>query len=155
MEWADQVRVIGGRIERPQRAPKAAILAVFEDDGVPALPVVRRLDQGKGEIAQRALVVGQVIDRDRTASLRCGLLSDPGMNIVVDQRLLQPAEIADAGAAAKDQESEDGKRRCRAERTDSRRHRCNNFQRRLMRRRPPLAAGGGICGSALSATGSA
>jgi hypothetical protein len=81
------------------------------------------------------------------------LLSDPGMNIIVHQRLLQPAKIADAGAAAKDQESEDG--RCRAERTDSRRHRCGNFQRRLMRRRPPLAAGGGICGSALSATVSA
>jgi len=55
MERADQVRVIGGRIEGPQRAPKDAILAVFEDHGIPALPVVGRLDQGKGEIAQRAL----------------------------------------------------------------------------------------------------
>src|SRR4029077_11796703 len=121
----------------------------------PALPVVRRLDQGKGEIAQRALVVGQIIERDRAADMNRRLLSDPGVNVCVDQRLLQPAEIADAGAAAKNQESEDGERRCRAERMDSRRHRGDNFQQRLMRRRPPLAAGGGICGSALSATGSA
>ena len=69
---------------------------------------------------------------------------------------LQPAEIADAGAAAKDQKSEDGKSGAVARSGRTRGDiDCNNFQRRLMRRRPPLSAGGGVCGSALSATGSA
>ena len=94
-------------------------------------------------------------DRDRTAGLRCGLLSDPGVNVVVDQRLLQPAEIADAGAAAKDQESEDGKRRGRAKRTEL----AATSQQQLSAAPHAAAAaiggGGGICGSAFSAAASA
>ena len=67
------------------------------------MPIVGRLDQRKGEIAQRAFVVGEIVGGDRRADAGRGLLADPGMDIVGDQRVAQSAEIADAGAAGKNE----------------------------------------------------
>ena len=104
-----QMPVISGRIERPQFALERSLGAVFVDHGVPADPVVRRLDQGKRKIAQRVFVLGEVIGGDRRTGAGRSFLADPGMNIVGDERIAQPAEIADAGAAGKREQRKDGK----------------------------------------------
>ena len=73
--------------------------AVFIEDGVPAVAIVRRFDQRKSEVPQRALVIGQSGEGYGAPSMRCGLLTDPGVDVVGDDGGSEPPEIADAGAA--------------------------------------------------------
>src|SRR5271156_1452677 len=103
--------VIGGRVDYPQTEPELAFYAVFIKHGVPADAIVGRLDQRKRKVAQGALVVGEIVQRDGSTGTRRRLLADPGVDVVGNERRLQPAEVADAGAAAKHQNNESGQGR--------------------------------------------
>src|SRR5579871_3230501 len=96
---AVQMRVIDRRIVDPQFAPERTVKTVFIDHGVPALSIVRRLDQRKSQVAQRALVFGETTGGNRRAGAGCGLPPYPIVDVVPDIEPLQPTEIADAGAA--------------------------------------------------------
>jgi hypothetical protein len=97
-------------------------LAVFVNHRIPTDSVIGRLDQRKREVAQGALVLGEIVERDWRTGARRGFLTDPGVDVVGDDRLLQPAEIADAGIAGSWQQSKDDKsqRRCAATSTCAR-----------------------------------
>jgi hypothetical protein len=56
----EEFTVVGRRIDDPQAALKLALLAVFINDRIPAVAIVSRLDQRKSEVAQRALVLGEI-----------------------------------------------------------------------------------------------
>jgi hypothetical protein len=103
--------VIGGRIDHPQTAPELAFYAVFVKHGVPADAIVRRLDQRKRKVAQSALIVGEIVQRDGSTGTYRRLLADPGVDVVGNERRLEPAEVADAGAAAKHQKNENSQGR--------------------------------------------
>ncbi len=120
--------------------------AVFIDHGIPAQPVVRRLDQRKSQIAQRAFVVGEIIAGARRADAGGGLLADPGMNVIGDEYRVEPAEIGGAGAAPGTSAALPRVGDARAATSGE------PVQRRLTRRRPPLSAGGWVCGSASAST---
>src|SRR5271169_4138238 len=82
--------VIGGRVDHPQTAPELAFYAVFVKHGVPADAIVRRLDQRKRKVAQGALVVGEIVQRDGSTGTCRRLLADPGVDVVGDERRLEP-----------------------------------------------------------------
>jgi len=88
--------VIGRRIDDPQVALKLALLAVFINDRIPTVAIVGRLDQRKSEVAQRALVLGEIGERYRRAGARCRLLADPSVNVIGNGRLLDVPQIAEA-----------------------------------------------------------
>ena len=60
---------------------------------------MRRLDQGIGEIAKLAFVVGELELRRAQADARGGLGADPAMHVVVAEILAGAAEIAAAAGA--------------------------------------------------------
>ena len=60
---------------------------------------MRRLDQGKSEIAQQAFLVGELVLRRAHADACRRLEAEPAMHVVVAGILAGAAEIA-AGAAA-------------------------------------------------------
>jgi hypothetical protein len=97
---------------------------VFENYRIPALAVVRRLVQRECEIAQCALVVGQIVERPGTGR---SVVADPGVNVVADERRRQAAEIGGAGAAgSRERDEQDSERRCYlADGTGARLHNCN------------------------------
>jgi hypothetical protein len=65
------------------------------------LTVVGRLDQRKGKIEERALVVGQVVCGDWRTGARRGVSPDRGMDVFGNEIVSQPAEIAGAGTGGK------------------------------------------------------
>ena len=86
-----QMRVIGAGVDDPQVAAEVPLLAVFEHDRIPPLAVVWRFDQRKCEIAQRALVLGEIVERNRPAGVQRGFLPNPGVNVIGDGRRLYVA----------------------------------------------------------------
>ncbi len=102
------MRCLGDRVGYPQIAPEFALLAISVDHGISAYAIVCRLDRRKSEVAQSALVVDKIVERDRRAGADRSLLANPGVDIVGDDGLFQPAEIANARAAGKKHNNEDG-----------------------------------------------
>src|SRR5580658_10167033 len=95
------MRVIERRVVDPKSAVEYPVDAVFVNRRIPALPVVGRFDQRKSQIAQPALVLGQIVIRYRRAGAARGVAADPVMDAVAGQIRLQPAQIADARTAGK------------------------------------------------------
>jgi len=85
MKLTHEMSVIGRGVERPQVAAESALLAIFVDHRIPAYTVIWRLDQRECKIAQRALIIGQVVDGNRRSGMRCRLLADPSVDIVGNQ----------------------------------------------------------------------
>ena len=68
---------------------------------------MRRLDQGKSEIAKLAFVVGELELRGAERDARCGLEPEPAMHVVAAEILAGAAEIAAAAGAERAAASSD------------------------------------------------
>src|SRR4051794_17043495 len=100
MRLVDQQPAVSGAIEQRGLPPGCRQRPVIAEYGLPRRARVRRLDQWVGEIAQQALLVGELVLRRAQADARRGLDADPAVHVVIAGILTGAAEIA-AGAAAK------------------------------------------------------
>ena len=116
--------VVSPDVEGPHFALEFTFDAVLVEHGVPALAVVGRFDQRKGEVAQGALLLRQVVERYRRDRSRRRFLPDPGVDIVGDQDRIQPVEIAEARATSEQRKRDEANGRgLRLATADRRRHR--------------------------------
>src|SRR3977135_2891327 len=95
----DQGTPVSGAVEHDLLPPRRRQRLVIAEHALPGGARMRRLDQGVGEIAQPAFIVGELELRRLEADAAGGLGPQPAVHVVVAKILAGTAEITAAAAA--------------------------------------------------------
>ncbi len=116
----DQLAVAPGlrtvrRLKKPRRIrraigirPRPVAQSVFRYRTVPAIAIVRRLDQRISVVTQPSLVLSELMLPWRLNRRPVSGRTEPRVNVVILKRLVYQAEIAIGAAAGQQREREDG-----------------------------------------------
>src|SRR5438132_7053511 len=106
VRFVDQEAAIGGSIEYRRLTPRRRDRFVVAEYAFPGRARVRRFDQGIGQVAQLAFVIGELELRRAQADASGRFGSDPSMHVIAEKILTGAAEISAAAAAEHDAECE-------------------------------------------------